>query len=159
MTCDNASNNDRMLEVMGINLLDFHSDLQRVRCFAHVVNLVAKSLIKQFDTTGKGRNAEDSEEVDKDIAALAEMAEGLAEEDAEAVRLRREAETELDPEEVELEDAELELEAEAVSLTEAEQEEFDKVLRPVQKVFVKVRVTPRRNGNKSFTYRVTRSVS
>ncbi|KAI0743016.1 hypothetical protein C8Q80DRAFT_1081465, partial [Daedaleopsis nitida] len=49
VTCDNASNNDVMITRLAALLPDFDGPPNRVRCFAHVLNLVAKSLIRQFD--------------------------------------------------------------------------------------------------------------
>ncbi|TFK79442.1 hypothetical protein K466DRAFT_450423, partial [Polyporus arcularius HHB13444] len=49
ITCDNASNNDTMVAEMGVLLPFFEGQFHRVRCFAHVVNLVAKSMLRQFD--------------------------------------------------------------------------------------------------------------
>ncbi|RDX39996.1 hypothetical protein OH76DRAFT_1304119, partial [Lentinus brumalis] len=49
ITCDNASNNDVMIEEMGRCIPSFEGDFHRVRCFAHIVNLVVKSLLKNFD--------------------------------------------------------------------------------------------------------------
>ena len=48
VTCDNASNNDTMMENLD-DLLSGFSSLNRTRCFAHILNLVAKALLKQFD--------------------------------------------------------------------------------------------------------------
>ena len=36
-------------------LPEFPGEAARTRCFAHVVNLVAKSVIKQFDAPKKGQ--------------------------------------------------------------------------------------------------------
>ncbi|EIW62755.1 uncharacterized protein TRAVEDRAFT_114619, partial [Trametes versicolor FP-101664 SS1] len=49
LTCDNASNNDVMVDHLGYALPGFEGSVGRVRCFAHVVNLVVKSLLTQFD--------------------------------------------------------------------------------------------------------------
>ncbi|PBK68153.1 hypothetical protein ARMSODRAFT_841952, partial [Armillaria solidipes] len=51
ITCDNASNNDTMIEALGdsADVPSFSGQVSRTRCFAHIVNLMAKSLLKQFD--------------------------------------------------------------------------------------------------------------
>ncbi|PBK85234.1 hypothetical protein ARMGADRAFT_876057, partial [Armillaria gallica] len=51
ITCDNASNNDTMIEALGDsdNVPLFSGQASRTRCVAHIVNLMAKSLLKQFD--------------------------------------------------------------------------------------------------------------
>ncbi|KAG6874263.1 hypothetical protein C0992_007896 [Termitomyces sp. T32_za158] len=55
VTCDNATNNNVMILEMELNdaLKRFNGQSSRVRCFAHVVNLVAKSIISQFDLPKK----------------------------------------------------------------------------------------------------------
>ncbi|TFK81779.1 hypothetical protein K466DRAFT_452428, partial [Polyporus arcularius HHB13444] len=49
VTCDNATNNDAMVEALMKLLPGFPGEVNRVRCFTHILNLVAKSLIRQFD--------------------------------------------------------------------------------------------------------------
>ncbi|PBK66583.1 hypothetical protein ARMSODRAFT_851408, partial [Armillaria solidipes] len=49
LTCDNTANNDTMVEVLATHILSFPGQAHHVRCFAHVVNLVVKSLLKQFE--------------------------------------------------------------------------------------------------------------
>ncbi|KAI0696128.1 hypothetical protein C8T65DRAFT_553783, partial [Cerioporus squamosus] len=49
---DNATNNDAMmsaLERMSNLGPDFNGQNARVRCFLHILNLVAKALLKPFD--------------------------------------------------------------------------------------------------------------
>ena len=43
MTCDSASNNDRMLDEMQKEFPLFRGKKVRVRCFGHVLNLVVKA--------------------------------------------------------------------------------------------------------------------
>ena len=57
MTCNNASNNDVMIQEMA-RLLPDYSDVNWARCFLHVVNLVAKSLLKQFGLPSKSKKSE-----------------------------------------------------------------------------------------------------
>ncbi|KAG6851602.1 hypothetical protein C0991_007760, partial [Blastosporella zonata] len=57
ITCDNATNNDVMIEKMGEMLTGFQGDPSRVRCFAHVINLVVKSIITQFDLPKRKANS------------------------------------------------------------------------------------------------------
>ncbi|KAA1479016.1 hypothetical protein DENSPDRAFT_751612, partial [Dentipellis sp. KUC8613] len=49
VTCDNASANDVMVDELAELIDGFSGQVARTRCFAHVVNLVAKSLLRQFD--------------------------------------------------------------------------------------------------------------
>ncbi|KAF9222117.1 hypothetical protein BS17DRAFT_649909, partial [Gyrodon lividus] len=49
ITCDNASNNNVMVEKLGNTLLDFGGASTHARCFLHTTNLMAKALIRVFD--------------------------------------------------------------------------------------------------------------
>ncbi|KAI0364282.1 hypothetical protein BV20DRAFT_915870, partial [Pilatotrama ljubarskyi] len=49
VTCNKASNNDSMVDQLGIDIPEFDGSVGRVRCFAHIINLVVKSLLHQFD--------------------------------------------------------------------------------------------------------------
>jgi hypothetical protein len=42
IVCDNASNNDTMINQLGLLLPGFKGRPARVRCFAHILNLVVK---------------------------------------------------------------------------------------------------------------------
>jgi hypothetical protein len=69
ITCDNATNNDSMIQELACLIPDY-SAVNRSRCFLHIVNLIAKSLIKQFDTPNNATaNIAD--------AALVEIAAGM----------------------------------------------------------------------------------
>jgi hypothetical protein len=51
---DNMSNGDVLARVLGILLMErygmeFHSDNTRIRCLAHVVNIVVQTLLKQLN--------------------------------------------------------------------------------------------------------------
>ncbi|EIW51357.1 uncharacterized protein TRAVEDRAFT_104831, partial [Trametes versicolor FP-101664 SS1] len=66
VACDNASPNDVMVDILGDHLDAFEGSLGRVRCFAHVINLVVKTLLRQFDVPAKAKaqgaaDAEDDE--------------------------------------------------------------------------------------------------
>jgi hypothetical protein len=49
ITCDNASSNDTMIEALSDLIPLFPGDPNCARCFNHVIALIAKSLIHQFD--------------------------------------------------------------------------------------------------------------
>jgi hypothetical protein len=57
ITADNASNNDTMIDELSKLLRDFPGEANRTRCFLHIVNLVAKQLLKQFDVPRKGADS------------------------------------------------------------------------------------------------------
>ena len=53
VTCDNASNNDTMVEKLAEIMSHFAGEANRARCLAHIVNLVAKIILRQFDYSKK----------------------------------------------------------------------------------------------------------
>ena len=53
VTCDNTSNNNVMVENLAAEVPAFGGATSHTRCFLHTVNLVAKSLIREFDVTKK----------------------------------------------------------------------------------------------------------
>ncbi|KAG2741724.1 hypothetical protein P692DRAFT_201650650, partial [Suillus brevipes Sb2] len=46
VTCNNAANNTVMVENLAEALLSFPGRANHMRCFLHIINLVAKSLTK-----------------------------------------------------------------------------------------------------------------
>lgn len=75
ITCDNASANDTMIDSLADILDDFPGSPNRTRCFAHTLNLVAKCIMKQFDTPKKGKQKDDG--WDKAFDALNNLADEL----------------------------------------------------------------------------------
>ena len=55
VTCDNASSNDAMIDELEQMMEEFAGDPNRIRCILHIVNLVAKSMLKQFDVHQRQR--------------------------------------------------------------------------------------------------------
>ena len=53
VTCDNASPNDTMTDELAVLLEEFPGSANRTRCFTHILNLVAKGVLKQFDLPKK----------------------------------------------------------------------------------------------------------
>ena len=49
ITCDNASNNDTMIAELADIVEEFPGAENQTRCFLHILNLVVKSIIRQFD--------------------------------------------------------------------------------------------------------------
>ena len=49
----------------------------RIRCFAHVVNLVVKSILSQFDAPGEDLETEDNGDLQESLINLAKLADGL----------------------------------------------------------------------------------
>ena len=53
VTCDNASANERMVENLAKLVFDFPGDANCAQCLAHIVNLVVKIMLRQFDMLKK----------------------------------------------------------------------------------------------------------
>ena len=49
VTADNASNNDKMIEHLAVVIDTFPGAPNQTRCFAHILNLVAKTVLRQFE--------------------------------------------------------------------------------------------------------------
>ncbi|KAG1831813.1 hypothetical protein EV424DRAFT_1272437, partial [Suillus variegatus] len=56
VTCDNASNNNVMIEDLAALVPEFAGSASHTRCFLHTINLIAKSLIREFDVAKKEAN-------------------------------------------------------------------------------------------------------
>ena len=59
VTADNASSNDTMTDELAGLIAHFGGDLTRTRCLLHVINLVAKTVMKEFDVQDDGEGADD----------------------------------------------------------------------------------------------------
>ena len=59
LTADNASANDTMTQQLTKLIPSFGGEPTRTRCFLHIINLVAKSILKEFDSS---KNTTDSDE-------------------------------------------------------------------------------------------------
>ena len=46
-----------MVDKLAIQLNDFYGSVSRVHCFAHILNLVVKSIMHQFDVPDKKKEA------------------------------------------------------------------------------------------------------
>lgn len=79
MTADNASNNNVLIDELGDLDNSFAGRANQVRCFAHIINLIAKSILRQFEVT-KGRTSDDTAD-EKTADILADLAAGLDLED------------------------------------------------------------------------------
>ncbi|TFY76017.1 hypothetical protein EWM64_g7992, partial [Hericium alpestre] len=81
VTCDNASANNAMICELKTLLPDFPGETNHTRCFVHIVNLVAKSLLKQFDAKSKCGAPDSEAEL---MPELEEIEDELEEEEAQA---------------------------------------------------------------------------
>ncbi|TFY55495.1 hypothetical protein EVJ58_g8214 [Rhodofomes roseus] len=86
VTCDNASSNDVMIEEMEAMILSFRGARARSRCFCHIINLVAKMVLRQFEPPKRNKKKKQSatdldEDEDPDLEdwdkELQEMMEDL----------------------------------------------------------------------------------
>jgi len=75
--CDNALVNDVMVDHLKILLDVFPGSSNQTRCFAHILNLVARCIMKQFDMPKKknqqGDDNDDEEDAADLVAALDEL--------------------------------------------------------------------------------------
>ena len=65
VTADNTSSNDTMTDEHASLIAHFGGDLTQTRCLLHVINLVAKTVTKEFDV-------QDNREGTDDLTTLAE---------------------------------------------------------------------------------------
>ena len=49
ITCDNTSNNDTMVKHLSTLVENFPGAANQTQCFNHILNLVAKSILHQFE--------------------------------------------------------------------------------------------------------------
>jgi hypothetical protein len=135
VTCDNASNNDTMMEELNDLLIGF-SSLNRTRCFAHILNLVAKALLKQFDVKSEEKN-----DLNDDERSLLDMAANI--ETEELTTVQEEEDDGMDIIEDDDDDGWV---GGADALTPEERVNLEESIRPVKRTLVKVR---------SITYQAT----
>jgi hypothetical protein len=126
VTCDNASNNDTMLEELD-DLLSGFSSLNRTRCFAHILNLVAKALLKQFDVKSEEKN-----DLNDDERSLLDMAANIK---AEELTMAQEDDDDSDIDDNDSNDSWVDG---AEALTPEERVNLEESIRPVKKTLVKV---------------------
>jgi hypothetical protein len=115
-----------MIDELVETIPDFPGKPNQIRCFAHVLNLIAKTIIKQFDPPKKGSNERSGDEATLDI-----FAERI---DIEELETRLDNVEGHDDEDVAgwVDEEEL--------LSEGERAQLNKDLLPVRLVIVKVRL-------------------
>lgn len=83
-TGDNASSNDTLVSSLEDLVNNFAGPVSQVRCFAHVINLVAKTVLRQFEVGKAGTEAETSDAeaaaILADLAAFVDI-DGLEDDD------------------------------------------------------------------------------
>lgn len=109
-----------MIDHLAVLLNNYPGSANRTRCFTHILNLVAKCIMRQFDAPKKKRN-EAGDDTDNDLAddlaaALDDLEEELEDEDGR--------------------DWEYDMRAD---MTNEDVEELEENVRPVRRVLSKVR--------------------
>ena len=57
--CNNATSNDKMIDELAGQLLEFSGVANHAWCFTHILNLVVKSIMHQFDIACKQKDKHD----------------------------------------------------------------------------------------------------
>jgi hypothetical protein len=133
VACDNASNNDAMIKSLSRIISHFPGAANRARCTAHIVNLVSKIILRQFDARKRSKGRDNSDDEDEDDDDDEENITSLQAEDID-----REEQEVADDEDVEMS------ENIAGDLEEIEEEmkddilEVQKKVKPIQRVLFKV---------------------
>ena len=130
VTCDNALNNNTMVTELDDLVVGF-STTHHTQCFAHVLNLIAKSLLKQFDV--KPNKSNPGKLSDND-AALFKLAEEIETKESMTAQEMDDADSGA-PKNNEVDGWVDELEA----LTPKEHAKLEESIQPVKRTLVKVR--------------------
>lgn len=134
MTCDNASNNDVMIDTLGLNVPTFEGSIGHVRCFAHVVNLVAKSMLRQFDVP----KAQATQEIAEEDRALYELeSEGADEAEGADIPVAEDGDIFNPPSALDVDDEDGWVD-EIAAMTDEERVMFQARVRPVRMTLTKV---------------------
>ncbi|KIK31982.1 hypothetical protein CY34DRAFT_36103, partial [Suillus luteus UH-Slu-Lm8-n1] len=85
VTCNNASNNNVMVDKLEILVPECVGEASHTRCFLHTVNLAAKSLIREFDVLKKDAEHALNESADTEDGEdkLIELSDDIEREDRE----------------------------------------------------------------------------
>jgi len=129
ITADNASSNDTMITELADMVGHFGGKTAQTCCFLHVVNLVAKSLLKQFDVPKKQAD----EYLGSSETELRAIAEEIEVEDEATIAENGDG----DPNADDIDDLDGWTD-EVGNMTEEEQEELEENIRPIRFVLVKV---------------------
>jgi hypothetical protein len=82
ITCNNASNNNEMIRQLEGLIDEFKGPESQTRCFTHILNLIAKSIIQQFDVP----RAQANKVFDEPTTALIELAGNIDIEEQEMAK-------------------------------------------------------------------------
>ncbi len=73
--CNNATSNDKMIDELAGQLLEFSGVANHAWCFTHILNLVVKSIMHQFDVAYKQKDKHDM--MDKQAYKLKKLARDI----------------------------------------------------------------------------------
>jgi len=132
ITCDNTSNNSTMIIELSTLVPSFPGESNQIRCFNHVLSLVAKTAIRVFDVP----DADKDSVLDSATAELQELAKNIEIEDLET----QAAGCEDNEEGGELDSTDGWID-ERLKLTEVERVALDDSVLPVRLLLVKVCLT------------------
>jgi hypothetical protein len=146
ITCDNASNNDTMVESLATIMSHFSGEANRARCLAHIVNLVAKIILRQFDMTKKKKKKNESapelpvpndtgdNDTTNEMPIVDEKAEDSDDFDEEMDRVLDKEEKEMDEGDDEDNEESEKLERDAEIMEKAMEDEIERVAKKVKPV-------------------------
>ncbi|PPQ87888.1 hypothetical protein CVT26_011638 [Gymnopilus dilepis] len=129
VTCDNATNNDKMVQEMH-DILPAFNRVNRTRCFAHIINLVAKLLLKQFEV--KKITEDELKKLSNEERELLKLAGDITIEELTMAQEQDEEENDDDDDDVDVWVDEVE------ALSEDERQDLEESVRPIKRVLVKV---------------------
>ena len=113
------------------HILTRFSSVNRTHCFSHILNLVTKSLLKQFDVTRDNKKDEDLNDDKQELLALAD--------DIKQEEITIAQENDNNDGETEDDDNDEGWVDEVQALTEEKCENLEESIRPVKKMLVKVK--------------------
>ena len=130
VTCDNASNNDIMSTKLD-HMLTKYSPINCMQYFAYILNLVAKSLLKQFDVKKDDKKEDD---LTDDKQALLDLAGNIEHKELTMMQEKDDADDKTE------EDDDLKGQVDEVEdLTLEEWESLEDSIQPVKTMLVKVK--------------------
>jgi hypothetical protein len=134
VTCDNASNNDKMIEHLATLIDAFPGAANQTRCFTHILNLVAKSVLRQFEAP-KGKQGDVIDDAAKQLAAIFD---DLEDEDMNAESNNDDAGGDADSSDEHEDDDDEDLVDERDGMSEEELASLEESVKPIRDVLTKV---------------------
>lgn len=120
-----------MIDHLSTLLVNFPGAANQTRCFSHVLNLVAKSILRQFDVPKKTEGGKDFDDATKALEALAQELETVSgDADDESPDVNEDE----DEDEISLAD-------DRDGMSEGEIAELEATLAPIRLMLTKVTVT------------------